>query len=73
MMDSVLKIVRTQLMFGVPVLETPIGYNGPQAVRIPADVPRTCLRVVFALDTAVNVQNCQRFCIGQRRRFNRLH
>src|SRR5699024_9841859 len=37
------------------------------------DDPRASLRVVFALDTAMDVQHRKRLCIGQCRRFDRLH
>jgi hypothetical protein len=53
-------------------LKAVVGHNGPQVVRVPADDPQASLRVVFALDTAVNVQHRERLCIGQCRRFDRL-
>ena len=35
----------------MPVLEPVVSSHGPQVVRVPADDPRSSLRIVFALDT----------------------
>jgi hypothetical protein len=43
----------SDLVLDVLVLEAAVGSHGPQVVRVPADNPRASLRVVFALDTAV--------------------
>jgi hypothetical protein len=43
------------------------------SLAVSADDPRASLRIVFALDTAMNVQHCQGLCICQCCRFDRLH
>lgn len=59
MMNTIIEIVRGQLVFGVPVLESVVGDDGPQVVRVPADDPRASLRIVFTLDTTMHVQHRQ--------------
>jgi hypothetical protein len=55
--NEVVKIKRSNLVLGVPVLEPVIGGDSMQIVRVPADDLRTSLRIMPPLSVTLHIEN----------------
>ena len=63
-MSKVLNIMCGNFVLGMPILETVVGGDELQVVRVPADDLRSGLRIMFPPCGDMNVENSKRFYIS---------